>query len=140
MTRRVGELPDVHVNPAVIGARIDALDAGIRKLAEHANDNADRLGVVMTAEVNAFVRRWQVERGSYRDWTARALRVDWGSRVARFEAHYLDWGRRVEKRLTAPEPRTTPAPQHSLADAFIPAEAWWLLAGVTAFYVVTRRR
>lgn len=140
MTRRIGELPDIHVNPAVVGARVEALDKGIQALASHAAANALKLGKPFLEALNAFVKRWEIERDSYRDWTARALRVDWGSRLKAFEAHYLDWAKRVERKAQEPSPRTEPAKQKTLADAFVPTEVWWLLGGVAAFYVLTTRR
>lgn len=138
MKKDRGKVVGFVVTPSAIAARIEALDNQIAVLdgdiraSTHKSVNGS-----FRAEWDAFLRRWAVERDSYKDYGARLFATYVMPRLDAFEASYRWWASDFERR-TGKRPNVAPKrPAEGLFESLLPensAMALGLILGAAALY------
>lgn len=106
--RKSGQVVGFVVTPQAIADRIDALDNQIAVLdGDIRASTAKAVNAAWRQEWDAFVRRWGVERDSYKDYSSRLFATYVMPRLDAFEKSYQWWARDFEKR-SGTAPRVAP--------------------------------
>jgi hypothetical protein len=136
MTTEIGFV----VTPGEIADRIAAVDKSIQALAADIVRTVNpKLNPQWRAEWSAFMRRWAVERDSYASWSARLFATRVIPRVEQYQASYNWWARDFQRRTSVAPTVPAPAEVTDFSASMIPTEAWWILAGAAALWVLSKR-
>lgn len=128
------------VTPGEIWDRVESLDNAVTKLdADVKASTEPKLNAAWRTEWDAFVRRWALERDSYKSWSSRLFATRAMPRIDSFVDSYKLWARQFEQRTGSP-PRVAVIPKpEGIADSLIPNEVWYLAAAAVVLLVLTRK-
>jgi hypothetical protein len=140
-TVKRGQVVGFIVTPGEIENRIAALDKSVQALKVDVDRTPPTsLDAGWRFEWEAFLRRWAVERDSYATWDSRLFATRVIPRLEEFQAGYNFWARDFARKsgrvVTVPVAR----PSEGMADAVIPSQVWWILAGAAALYVLANSK
>lgn len=136
--RQKAEIVGFIVTPSEIANRIAALDKSIQALAADVKVTPTRgaLDGGWKIEWDSFLRRWAVERDSYATWDARLFATRVMPRLQAFEDSYRFWAKDYQRKAGVAPTVPTARPSEDLTAALVPTEAWWLLAGLGALWLL----